>query len=239
MLSQLLQQIRQRMDQDPMLRDKQFQRDSFQQIYAIVSELLSNGHVATIGDGILVISRNRSLIVTIEYQIVDYLDVHDQLTHQQFPLDSSSTCPTILEARFENRKLILIPQVNHKSMKNVIYGVRCRLCDRRNGPGNISYVGMTNRSVHNRLCNEHSKSVADSIDKRANEEDSHRPMYKHAVEHYDKGDVPSGTEPKDVFRQVMDVILLPISSDDDLRSWECFWQFFFHCREFFWGWSQR
>ena len=66
-----------------------------------------------------------------------------------------------------------------------------------------------------------------------------RPMYQHAAQHFQN--LPPGTEQRDVFRQVMDVILLPtgnIESKDDLRPWEVFWQFFFHCRNFFSGWSK-
>jgi hypothetical protein len=63
-------------------------------------------------------------------------------------------------------------------------------------------------------------------------------MYEHAANHF-RYDLPENTQPRDAFRQVMEVILLPIGDDDDLRSWESFWQFFLHCRKYFWGWSQR
>jgi hypothetical protein len=40
---------------------------------------------------------------------------------------------------------------NHKNrfLGNVIYGVRCRVCN-----SDVIYVGMTTQSVHERICNQ-------------------------------------------------------------------------------------
>ena len=220
--------------------EKQFQRESFRQIYAIVSQLISNGHSAAIvgpgGKSLVIYSRDGSWSVEIDYQVANYLKVHNQLIGQQFHLDKKSSCPTVLSAELQESRLALNNKVDH-SATDVIYGIRCRICDHRFGQGNISYVGRTNRSVHDRVCNEHARSVAYSINDGPNlaKDAPYRPMYQHAAEHLD--DLPSSTEPWEVFRLVMDVILLPTGSiidDDDLESWECFWQFFFQCRQFFW-----
>ena len=118
---------------------------------------------------------------------------------------------------------------------------RCRLCDRRLGTGNINYVGQTTRSVHQRVCREHARATANEIEKsNVNDDSPHRPMYQYIASHFQN--LPPGTEQRDAFRQVIEVIFLPtghIENKDDLRSWEVFWQFFLRYRRFFWGWSQR
>ncbi|KAI9550557.1 hypothetical protein GHT06_005059 [Daphnia sinensis] len=228
--------------------DRQFRRESFRQMYDIVSELISNGHSVTIReDSYLVIySRHDVWIKVIEYQLVDFFDVHDQLIGQQFRLFPTS-CPTVLLAKFQGSELRLTEQWIHGFHTNVIYGIRCRLCRSK-----ISYVGLTTRSVHDRVCGEHARSVANAITNNlyGGRAAPSRPMCEHAAYHYHNGDVPPGTQPRNVFRELMDVIILPIGpppkKDEEakkkkrvLRSWECFWQFFLHCRKFFWGWSHQ
>lgn len=66
-------------------------------------------------------------------------------------------------------------------------------------------------------------------------EETGRSMYEHIAQHYRNGHLPRDISKRDVFRQVMDVVVLPTSGNGDLRSWELFWQFFFGCREFFCG----
>ncbi|EFX63462.1 hypothetical protein DAPPUDRAFT_307410 [Daphnia pulex] len=246
-LTVILRRIRQRMLQDTgsawSPADRQFQRESFLEIHTIVSELLSNGYSARIPSSnfanLVISSPDGSWREEIEYQVADYLDVHDQLIDQQFPLNPQSSCPTVLSATFDgSHQLVLSPLMDHGGATNVIYGIRCRKCDRRLGPGNINYVGQTIRSVHARVCGEHARSVASTINKGLSEDESRRPMYEHAANHF-RYDLPENTQPRDAFRQVMEVILLPIGDAGDLRSWESFWQFFLHCRKYFWGWSQR
>ena len=56
---------------------------------------------------------------------------------------------------------------------------RCRLCDRRLGPGNINYVGQTTRSVVQRVYREHARATANEIEKsNVNDDSPHRPMYQ-------------------------------------------------------------
>ena len=257
-LKKLLEEIRERIRQDTGRElseaERQFQRETFHEIFTIVSELISNGHsVAFDGpfESLVISSRDGSWSEVIEYQLADYLDVHDQLIDQQFDLAAlpddrranAVPCPTILSAQFEGSRLVLSERGDHGGATNVIYGIRCRLCDRRLGPGNINYVGQTIRSVHQRVCIEHAGATANAINGSHSGDASHRPMYQHVAQHIQRRFLFSWTaNPRDAFRQVMDVILLPIGpieSEDDLRSWEVFWQFFFHCREFFWGWSKR
>ncbi|KAK4015683.1 hypothetical protein OUZ56_030657 [Daphnia magna] len=247
-LTELLNRIRQFISREDGRQwsraDRQFQRESFRQIHEIVSELISNGHSVAIRNDnleLVIYSRDGSWRIGIEYQVVDFLDIHDQLIGQQFPLDPASSCPTVLSAEFQGSGLHLTRQVDHGGHTNVIYGIRCRLCDRRLGPGNISYVGQTTRSVHARVCLEHARSVANAINDEVYDsgEASRRPMCEHAANHYQNNDGPRDTQPRNVFREVMDVILLPTGGQDDLRSWECFWQFFLHCRKYYWGWSKR
>lgn len=244
-LAILLQRIRQIILQQDSGRqisngDLQFQRTAFYQIYTIVLELISNGHRVNMGfnNSLVISSMNGNWSETIEYQVADYLDVHDQLINQQFPINQSRNCPTILSARFVGERLTLSIHESHSTATNVIYGIRCRhIGCRRNGPGNISYVGQSSRSVHQRVCNEHARSVVDVIENQGDRNDSLRPMYDHVARHL--RDLPSHTEPRNVFSQSMDVIILPTGSSGDLRSMECFWQFFLHARRFFMGWSQR
>ena len=135
---------------------------------------------------------------------------------------------------------------------DVIYGIRCWLCDRqlflgflwrfdhplapysKIGIGNINKVAQNTRSMRLRLRSEQIGPVANTI----NEEAAIQPTHEHATEHLQKGDLPPGKQPRDAFRLMMDVIiLLPVG--EDLRSWEWFWQFFCHCRRIVWGWNQR
>ena len=248
-LKQLLEEIRGRIRQDTGRElsdaERQFQREIFYEIYTIVLQLFSNGHSAAF-DGLLkslvISSSDGSWSEVIEYQMADYLDVHDQLIGQQFPFDLRSSCPTVLSAEFQEQRLVLSRRGDHGGATNVIYGIRCRLCDRRLGPGNINYVGQSNRSVHQRVCGEHARAAATQVNQGScvTKDAPGRPMYQHVTDHFQN--LPPSTEQRDAFRQVMDVILLPtgrIENKDDLRPWEIFWQFFFHCREFFWGWSKR
>ena len=242
--------------------DRQFQTKTFHEIYKIIYKLFSKGCYVKIKDNKLVIySPDGTAMEEIEFQVATYLDVQGQLADQQFDLDPPaldprprSSCPTILSAQFQEPRLVLSRQGDHDGATNVIYGIRCRLCPPPGPfeitPSNVNYVGQSKpgihgtRSVHDRVCAEHARSVENGIDD-FNEDlpvDRHRPMYAHATEHFLEEDLPQGTQPRDAFRQVMDVILLPIGpieSKEDLRSWELFWQFFFQCREFFWGWSHH
>jgi hypothetical protein len=246
--------------------ERQLQREFFLQIHTIFSELQSNGYSASIqrsnqSEVNLVISSppasrpaspDDPWSEVIEYQLTDYLDVPDQLIHQEF--DPESSRPTVLSARFQGSQLVLSPLMDHGGATNVICGIRCRDCDRKLGPCNISYVGQTTRSVHARVCGEHAREVASTIE-RINEArcattpptttttttpttptTRRRPMYQHAANHF-FDDLPENTQARDVFRLVMDVIILPTGSGD-LHSWECFWQFFCRCRTFFFGWSE-
>ena len=153
-----------------MQRDRRFQMESFQDIFNIVSELISNGHTISITSdhyNLAISSRDGSWSIMIEYQIADYLNVHDQLFNQRFPLNPGSSCPTVLSARFQESRLVLAPQTNHNN-GHVIYGIRCRLCDLRAGPCNINYVGLTKRSAHQRVCGEHARAARDLINEGAN-----------------------------------------------------------------------
>jgi hypothetical protein len=206
--------------------------------------LLSNGHSINFArplESLVISSNDGSWLEVIEYQVSDDLDVNDQMIRQEFPLNPNSPCPTVLSARFQSdSRLVLSQQENHVAATNVIYGIRCRLCDRRLGPYNINYVGQSERSAHKRVCDEHSGTVEKLINNEPNDTEDQPPrtMYNHVVQHF-RNDLPRDSLPRDAFRLMMEVILLPIGSDVDLRSWECFWQFFCHCRKFFWGWSQR
>jgi hypothetical protein len=68
--------------------DRQFQRESFLQVYTSVSELLSNGYSADIwqNESLVISSPDCSWREVIEHQVADYLDVHNQLIviHQEF-----------------------------------------------------------------------------------------------------------------------------------------------------------
>ncbi len=259
-LLKLLDRIRQRIEQDRRTsrqhwsqEDRQFQREAFREFHQIVTGLISYGHFVllphpsqsypTVEENHLFISSpdGRSWVLEIEYQIADYLDVHHQLINQRFDfnpiyngrsMNDTSPCPMVLSANFQGSKLVLTHQADHSSHEGIIYGIRCQICQRGStmANGNINYVGQTKRSLHQRVCKEHARSIANIKGKQ-------RPMYEHAQEHLKK--LP-WVPPQNAFQQVMEVIILPINGGpDDLRSWECFWQFFFHCRTFFWGWSQR
>jgi hypothetical protein len=229
-----------------------WQREIFYEIYTVVAELFSNGHSARFDSNnlrLVIASNDGSWSETIEYRVAGQLDVNDQLIHQQFPLNRNSSCPTVLSARFgSDSGLVLSQQGNHADITNVIYGIRCRLCDQNDpyeiNPGNnryINYAGQTGQSgLHTRVCNGHGGCIKRRIDNEGVTEDQqYRPMYEHAANHFRNNELPQGTQPRDAFREVMEVILLPISNDGDLSSWERFWQFFCHCRTSFWGWSQR
>ena len=234
---------------------REWQRKIFHEIYKTILELFSYRHIARFDKKklrLVISSKYDSWSEQIEYQLAGQLDVNDQLIdHEQFPLDRNPSCPTILSAQFgPDSRLVLSPQENHRfpPVTNVIYGIRCRLCI-QNDPyeinaGNnryINYVGQTAKNgLHNRVCNGHGGCIRSQIsNKNVTGKTKFRPMYEHAANHIRNNDLPQGTQPQDAFRQVMDVILLPISSDGDLSSWERFWQFFCHCRTSFWGWSQR
>ena len=162
--------------------------------------------------------------------------------------------PTVLSAGFQGSQLVLSQQGDLGGATDVIYGIGCRLCDRQLGNpvingflsrldlidpskiglGNINCVGQTTRSIRLRLRREQAGPVANTI----NEEAAIQPTHEHATEHLQKGDLPPGKQPRDAFRLMMDVIIL-LTVGEDLRSWECFWQFFCHCRRIVWGWNQR
>ena len=79
-LKQLLEEIRGRIRQDPGRpwgpAERRFQRETFHEIYTIVSQLFFNGH-STAFDGTLkslvISSSDGSWSEVIEYQVVDYL----------------------------------------------------------------------------------------------------------------------------------------------------------------------
>jgi hypothetical protein len=91
-LTVILRGIRLRMSQDTgsawSPADRQFQRESFLQVYTSVSELLSNGYSADIwqNESLVISSPDCSWREVIEHQVADYLDVHNQLIviHQEF-----------------------------------------------------------------------------------------------------------------------------------------------------------
>ncbi|XP_046443533.1 uncharacterized protein LOC124193654 [Daphnia pulex] len=248
-LSQILRNLRQHIlvsdtDRDPISQAvRRHQRGTFHQIYTTISELIANGYSASIQRSnqsevnLVISSPDRLWREVIEYQLADYLDVHDQLIHQEFERRwSRDVCPTILSARFQGSQLVLSPQVNLGGATNVIYGIRCRKCDRRLGPCNINYVGQTTLSLRERV-DQHACAAARTFINGITENTPFRPMYEHAADR-SLHDLPPGILPRQVFGEVMEVILLPTGSGD-LRSWECFWQFFCHCRTFFYGWSHQ
>ena len=269
-LTEILDLIRQRIDQNTGTEispeEMQFQRETFHEIYTIVSELISNSHFVDINSDYQSLSisstRDEPPIVEIEDKVAIYLYANAQLIGQQLYLDPESACPIILSAEFDRRqRLVLFRRENHRDATNAIYGIRCRICPNRLdsntdaiiellsridhrpayseiGPGHVNYVDQTTRSVHEQLCRE--QATENEI---ANEQLVDRPVYEHAVYHIKNNDLPPVTELQDAFRRVMDVILLPtgpinISDDDDLRSWKLFWQFFFRCRRIYFGWNQ-
>ena len=247
---EIIDQIRQRIDQNDTSagfsqKDRLFQSSTFYLIYRIASQLFSNGYIADNGQNgsVVISSRDRSWSEVIEYKIPDFLDVPNQLIKQQFHLDERSSCPTILLAEFDqNSNIQLSPyQGDHHDAINVIYGVRCRICDpQSDGSRDVKYVGQTTQTLHDRVCNQHAGSVPKYTDKKLSKSAPNRPMYEHAAQHFKKKHLPRDSTPRDAFSLTMDVILLPVTDDSDLRSWECFWQFFLNARTNVIGsWSQR
>ena len=262
----VIDKIRKRMDQDAANRqspeDIQFKKTSFHEIHTNFNELISNGYSAAFGpDGTSLVftSHDGSSSVKIEKKVIDYLDVNSQLINQQIPPDPSK--PTILSAQFDQQLNLVLSPHQWNNDANVIYGNRCRICPTKLNPdtvdankvlskignppakseigaGHVNYVGQTTRPINERY-GEHAASVANQIN---NKETQIRPMYEHVADHFQNGDLPSGTRPQDAFRQGMDMIRLPtgpIGDKAELRSWEVVWQFVLDPRRALWGWSQR
>ena len=79
-----------------------FQRETFHDIYTIVSELISNSHFVDISSDYQSLStsstRDEPPSVEIEDQVANYLYANAQLIRQQLYLDPESACPIILSA---------------------------------------------------------------------------------------------------------------------------------------------
>ena len=115
-LKQLLEEIRGGIRQDPGRpwgpAERRFQRETFHEIYTIVSQLFSNGHSAAFDgpvESLVISSSDGSWSQLIEFQV----GVHDQLIDQQFPLEPRSLCPTVLSAEFQGQRLVLSRRGDH------------------------------------------------------------------------------------------------------------------------------
>lgn len=103
-LTELLKRIRQFIHPaDGRQPSREFQRESFLEIYEIVSELIANGHSVYFTNdnlGLVISSPDRLWWIVIAYQVADVLDIHDQLIDQQFTLvPPSSPVPYSLVGR--------------------------------------------------------------------------------------------------------------------------------------------
>ena len=210
------------------ITDKEFKNSSFFLIYLTLSDLFNENHFASFDskyESLFIASYNPndqdnfkdSWNVVIEDSIAIYLDVCGQLIDQFDDSTQFECCKTGLsmrKANFEGSRLSFSTQEpNCCASNNLIYGIRCKLCK-----DNIRYVGQTTETAHKRVCKGHCTTTT-------NEE-----MLKHVQVHSSS------------FRDVMELIILPISDQNDpkkLNRWECFWQFIFRCRTRRGGWVER
>lgn len=239
---------------EPTEFDRQSRREDFRDFYRLIDRLILNGAELsfTWNNGLIIDVPNveRYVIETAEIEIPYFFDVNDQLELSQrqdeFPIDTRSICPTILQSNFQQSGWISsfsLSRTHCQTTADVIYGVHCRIC-RTNG---IEYVGQNQRTsngycLHNRMCIGHRNSAKRQIE-RGNK---NQQMYDHVAQHYHDGHL-EGCSPSDAFRQTFMVILLPTGESMQgaghptsvRRSWEIFWQWILRAREHRGGWSQR
>jgi len=217
-------------------------------LYETISELLSQGHYAGFEEryeGLIIASINSedpensskySWHVLIEDSIAEYLDVKGQFVTPTDQFSNSKTLTTCFEVKHftirsasftESRLLLSKPQESCKDTKNIIYGIRCKLCHLAFlTTSNIRYVGKVGNgekaSVHNRHTTYQNNEVYTNMDDHVNK--VHRSILD--------------------FHDMMEMIYLPIGewgivNPIHLYSWECFWQFFCRVRECRGGWCTK
>ena len=215
-----------------------FKSKSFEQLFLIISLLIGEKYTLTIKDNYYLFINNGTFCVSIPDNVAEYLNIQAQLVRPNSDY-SNNKCLKFFKASFDKNKLNLSESKNNAHDEiDVIYGIRCRICDSSKdiNLGNIKYVGQTKKKLHIRVCKGHTQGPK-------SEKKKEQPMYKHAIKH-----INNNTIFKDnCFRDSMEVIILPLgdksllSDDTFLRSWECFWQFFLRSRENIKaeGWNQR
>lgn len=202
-------------------------------------------HMRNTAIGLRIRSTTDDWFEEFEDYIRDYLDVHEQILIQlpNVRQPPSQSCPNILEMYFESSRLRL-RRASCRTTTNSIYGIRCRLCPDRSGYANVTYVGKNevngNKSycLHNRIC---IARRSDTVQQIANRDlERNRPLIEHIATHYGSGQ--AGRSPNEAFRNAAEVIILPsdtMDTDQQVRNWELFWQWFLHARRNRGGFSQR
>lgn len=232
--------------------NREDKNECFHELYKIITILLWNGHFASFiehrYESLIIASIDRDdpsrdankdrWHVVIEDSISFYLDVKGQFL---FDSETTTKCSsrdeninmTFRSAYFQGSQLAFSKKIAKcTETKNVIYGIRCKICRPGSAASNICYVGQTGEggtgecSAHTR----HNRHQTESLKKDEQLKSPFTPMYKHAARYPHTSD----------FHNTMEMIYLPIEYRNDfyncLNSWECFWQFFCRARILRGGW---
>ncbi len=172
------------------------------------------------------------------WEVADVLDVHGMIIEQLRQRPALTSDPTNCAQHFtvtiNSQSLNLQLSAGGsgcRTSQGVVYAILCVQCVRENTRNHEFYVGLTRRTVHQRVCTEHARGVANA---NSTGRTTTRHMYQHSAQHH------GGS----AFNHVFCVLTLPNvqttnNGNQNLRKWEMFWQFLLHALEFRGGLGHR